>query len=328
MAALKKDQEDKKVVFISHINEELPIAKAIRQELKSHFGNWLEVFLSEAISFGEDWQKSINSKLKEAHLLLVLFSPDAVDRPWINIEAGYGIINKTKVIPLYCLGLDQDKLHYIYQRLLGIEITDSTGVKKLFRENILAELLKDKNIEDKSDHWVKSWEANVVKVTADYSNQRVIKVKLPFQSYFQILNEFDNRCLDVFSWRKEEKWPIIGYSPHGGNNQLWQLQKTDEIYFRITSKHSKLCLAAEPGDIQHNTGVRQYKYMGDYSQQWDLTQITNDSFKITSRKYPDSCITIIQDKMDPNTSQILLSPWAHRPEQRWTFRVIATVIPV
>jgi len=315
------DDQKLKTIFISHIHEEGTIAQAIKNELEKCFPAKVHVYLSEIVPFGDDWQKSVNTNLKEANLILILFSPDSIERPWINIEAGYGIISGKKVIPLFCLGLNQDRLHYMYQRLKGIDVEKPSDVKRLLEENIKKDLLED-NTQLNLDEGVKSLLTTVTTAVTSYANQRVINFKIQSQAYFHIFNEFSNRCLDVFSWRKTANAPIIAYSLHGGNNQLWQLQRLDDIYFRITSRHSKMCLEANDQNIFQN------KFDGNEKQQWDVTQISNENYKISCRQYPDKCLSIEQDKNDPQVSQVVIQPWRHQWHQIWTFKITATVTPV
>ena len=110
-------KKEAKNIFISHIHEESGIASAIKKELVKCFDERIQVFLSEAIPFGEDWQLSVIKNIENAHLILILFSPESIERPWINVEGGYGIISKKTVIPLFCLGAKGESLHYIYHRL-------------------------------------------------------------------------------------------------------------------------------------------------------------------------------------------------------------------
>ncbi len=132
--------------------------------------------------------------------------------------------------------------------------------------------------------------------------------------------------MDVFSWSKEPNAPIIGYGLHGGNNQLWQLQRVDAAFFRITSKHSKMCLEAY--NKSNDVNIKQNKFDGTHKQQWDLTQISNENYKISCRQYPETCLSIHQNEDDPQISQIVLQQWAHKWHQKWMFKVTTTVTPV
>ncbi len=166
-----------KTIFISHIHEEDTIAQAIKNELDGCFHNNVNIFLSEIIPFGDDWQNSVNTYLKQADLILILFSPDSVERPWINVEAGYGIISGKEVIPVYCLWMDPDALHYMYQRLKGVDVESPMDVRRLLQENIGKDLLQNIMKVD-IDRALQSWLTNVTTAVTAYANQQIINVKL------------------------------------------------------------------------------------------------------------------------------------------------------
>jgi hypothetical protein len=79
-----------RLVFISHSGKDTWIAKQIAREV-SQCG--ATPFLDEAdVEVGEDFEESILSFLEQAHELLVLLTPWALDRPyvWAEIGAAWG----------------------------------------------------------------------------------------------------------------------------------------------------------------------------------------------------------------------------------------------
>ena len=77
--------------------------------LQEAFGSNIRVFVSSdyvSISGGELWFHAILKGLKDCAVLIVLLSPDSVDRRWINFEAGVGIGAEAKVIPVVVHGLE------------------------------------------------------------------------------------------------------------------------------------------------------------------------------------------------------------------------------
>ena len=118
-------------IFISHIHEEAAIAKAVKQRLEWCFEGMVKVFLAEDVPHGEDWFAATRTELGAADLILALFSPASQHRPWVNIEAGFGIMSGKRVVPLCCLGLSPEDLPVIYGRQQTLEIDDPTGVEKL-----------------------------------------------------------------------------------------------------------------------------------------------------------------------------------------------------
>ena len=78
-------------IFLSHVHEEHPAAAAIKRELNACFAPNINVFLAEEIELGMDWFRHIREALERTEIILVILSRNSVHRPWVNIEAGYGI---------------------------------------------------------------------------------------------------------------------------------------------------------------------------------------------------------------------------------------------
>ncbi|MFW6046609.1 MAG: toll/interleukin-1 receptor domain-containing protein [Candidatus Woesearchaeota archaeon] len=121
-------------IFISHIHEENEIAKIIKNSLVDSFGEQINVFLSEEIQLGVNWFQEIKDALNSADVILVLFSHYSVHREWINIEAGYGIMNNKTVIPICCCGFKKSQLPIVYALYQAIEVTKVAELKTLFME--------------------------------------------------------------------------------------------------------------------------------------------------------------------------------------------------
>ncbi|HZH94501.1 MAG TPA: RICIN domain-containing protein, partial [Flavisolibacter sp.] len=317
---------DKKGIFISHIHEEEIIANAIKQVLDQYLENEVNVFISEAIPIGANWFKSIHEKLKTADLLLVLFSPDSIERPWINIEAGYSIMSDKKVVSVCYLGLKQEDLPFAYSQLKGISIDKESDVRKLFTQVIGRELLEGKWAL-KAEDAVAAWQSAVLNAVAAYKNQRIINVRFEPPSYYQIYNDKSARCLDVFGWSKKSKAVIIGYKMHGGANQSWLLQQTDEVHYKMVCRHSNLCLAVNDERGIDNLFAQQSEWNGNGNQQWEITELPHGDYIITSRQYPEKSLTIEPNKDDQNTSRITLRTYGDESHQKWLFKITATVKP-
>jgi hypothetical protein len=100
------------MVFISHIREEKSVALALKTLIESAFTN-VPVFVSSdpaSLGGGEEWYHYILENLAKAKVVLVLLSPESADRPWINLEAGIGMGQKSWVIPIAFRGLSFDAL--------------------------------------------------------------------------------------------------------------------------------------------------------------------------------------------------------------------------
>ncbi|MFG6490512.1 toll/interleukin-1 receptor domain-containing protein [Roseateles sp. BYS78W] len=96
-------------VFISHVHQEFALAKMVKEQLDLIFGAMVEVFLSEDTRLGDNWLAKVKTALTDSDFVFVLFSPTSHSRPWINIEAGYGVMAGKPVVPICCLGLKKSE---------------------------------------------------------------------------------------------------------------------------------------------------------------------------------------------------------------------------
>jgi hypothetical protein len=90
-------------VFISHINEEAPVALVLKRYLALAFGEAFPVFVSsdkESIEAGDEWYQEIMRGLTEVETVIVLLSQESARRGWINFEGGVGRGAGAKVIPM------------------------------------------------------------------------------------------------------------------------------------------------------------------------------------------------------------------------------------
>lgn len=84
----------KPLVFISHDSRDAELAEGFSKLLKSISAGMLKSFRSsdkkgtEGIEFGDEWYKSLMSKLECASDVVCLFTERSLDRPWILYEAG------------------------------------------------------------------------------------------------------------------------------------------------------------------------------------------------------------------------------------------------
>jgi hypothetical protein len=120
-------------LFISHVHEEYAVAEAVRRQLDQIFAEMVDVFLSENVKLGTDWLQEIKGALSAADIILVLFSPTSQSRPWINIEAGYGVMSGKMVVPVCHRGLTKDKLPTIYGLRQALELGSRTDIAKLLQ---------------------------------------------------------------------------------------------------------------------------------------------------------------------------------------------------
>jgi hypothetical protein len=117
-------------VFMSFIHEEESAAKHVHDFIHQILGQTINTFISSdknAIYAGEDWMKRILDELKTTKVLVSMLSPDSVNRPWINFEAGAATALQAKVISVCIGGLKINQLPKPYSSLQAVEIDTHEG---------------------------------------------------------------------------------------------------------------------------------------------------------------------------------------------------------
>ena len=95
-------------IFMSHITIESILADALRKHMIRDFIGLVDVFESSdrfSIPAGKKWLSEITEPLNRANLHLILCSPEAITRPWIQFEAGAAHVRGITIIPLCHSGL-------------------------------------------------------------------------------------------------------------------------------------------------------------------------------------------------------------------------------
>ena len=94
---------EKPRLFLSHIHEEAALARVLQKWTEDSFPGQCAVFVSsddKSIKKGSKWLDEIGNALKEARALVVLCSPNSLQRPWINFETGFGFARELPVFPV------------------------------------------------------------------------------------------------------------------------------------------------------------------------------------------------------------------------------------
>ncbi|MCX3081333.1 toll/interleukin-1 receptor domain-containing protein [Klebsiella michiganensis] len=123
---------NKKMVFISHINEEKEIALQFQKLVNNAFIGLFDTFVSsspEAISMGSRWLTKVSDALNSCHIAIIICSPESVKRPWINFEAGATWIRNIDVIPLCHSGMTPATLPVPLSELQGAVATDPSSIR-------------------------------------------------------------------------------------------------------------------------------------------------------------------------------------------------------
>lgn len=133
---------EKPIVFISHITEEKEVALALKKVFEKAFVNMMDVFVSSdprSIHLGQEWLQKIKFALSHCAVEIIIASPQAVKRPWINFEAGSGWIRAVPVIPLCHSGMEPSKLPFPLKALQGATATQEEELNLVLP--VLAEAL-------------------------------------------------------------------------------------------------------------------------------------------------------------------------------------------
>ena len=115
------------VVFISHQSDHQELAKVIKQQLESAFGNQVRVLLSSDlydVPGGEQSKERIRKVIRSLSVHLLLCDERTLENPWINIEAGVSWLQGKPIIPI-CFGqLDKGKLPKPYDDSPALDLDD------------------------------------------------------------------------------------------------------------------------------------------------------------------------------------------------------------
>jgi len=79
--------------------------------------------------------RRIRHALKSAKVVIALFSPESVERPWVNFEAGGAWFSDTKkLIPVCIGGLIPARLPKPYSNIQGINLQDRESIRDFVKE--------------------------------------------------------------------------------------------------------------------------------------------------------------------------------------------------
>lgn len=122
-------------IFISHITEDAGVAARLKQRMTEDFLGQATVFLSsdtESIAAGEEWLSSVSDAIRNSSIFIVLCSPIAITRPWVNFEAGAAWMKDIPLIPVCFAGLRPRDLPMPLSARQGLELNDAQGLRRLY----------------------------------------------------------------------------------------------------------------------------------------------------------------------------------------------------
>lgn len=119
-------------IFISHYSEEKPIAEAVHDLLEEAYSGFAEIYISSDIPAGTDWLKDIKDSLNGSDEVITVFTHKSVDRPWVNIETGYGVMAQKVVTPVLFGGYTKSELPIIYHLRQAVDSRSESDVAGLY----------------------------------------------------------------------------------------------------------------------------------------------------------------------------------------------------
>jgi hypothetical protein len=132
-----------RTIFVSHKRKDRVAAEKIRSALSLYGGTNLEVFVSERIEAGVDWNKQILGNLQKADWLLLLYTDPSEEWDWCLFEAGFFAgCAKNGQCRLTCLHTVEVPPPMPLQRWQSVPVTDGTMM-----ENFLKDLYSGINTE-------------------------------------------------------------------------------------------------------------------------------------------------------------------------------------
>jgi hypothetical protein len=121
-------------IFISHIADEKEIAFRLQRLFLESLSPPVPVFVSSdyySIESGDKWYEAILAGLRRAEVIVILLSKASIDRRWINFEAGIGMGQESRVIPVTWRGLTKDEIGLPLGQLQARDLHSKLDMKAL-----------------------------------------------------------------------------------------------------------------------------------------------------------------------------------------------------
>ncbi len=159
---------DRYRIFVSHYSEEKPIAQAVRDLLDHAYAGHAKVFISADIRAGNDWLMDIKEALVQSDEILTVFTFKSADRPWVNIETGFGNISGKPVTPILFSGFTLLDLPDVYHTRQSVNSRDQGAVVGLFNDILARMQGKTSHARTTStqDRFWKTWSDRIPKAEA------------------------------------------------------------------------------------------------------------------------------------------------------------------
>lgn len=89
-------------VFVSHATADKWIARTICEKIEQQGARTFRD--DRDIDGGDDIPDTIRLQIKQSREMIVLLTPNSVDRPWVTLEVGaaWGWSRKIRIVPVLC----------------------------------------------------------------------------------------------------------------------------------------------------------------------------------------------------------------------------------
>jgi hypothetical protein len=122
-------------VFISHKVKDRAAAEDIKSALDHRAAGNFEIFISERIEAGEEWNKAILDNLEKADWLLLLYTDPSEEWDWCLFEAGF-FAHRAKDVEgrLVCLHKQDVRPPTPLQRWQSVPVTDGATLENFLKD--------------------------------------------------------------------------------------------------------------------------------------------------------------------------------------------------
>src|SRR5687768_12432312 len=122
MSSQKEDKKESRRIFVSYASEDSGAAKELLSQLASQPN--FQIFTTNKISAGEDWQSKIRKELHQTDYFLVLLSPTSLQSKWIQFELGAAWGLNKFIIPIVTSKDVVNRIPLEFKNLRVIQLKD------------------------------------------------------------------------------------------------------------------------------------------------------------------------------------------------------------
>jgi len=127
-----------------------------------------------------------------------------------------------------------------------------------------------------------------------------------------VISNVNGLVIDIFGNSEDDNMPLILYTLHGEDNQIFIIERQEDLTYKITAKHSGMALTIK------NDMVLQSGWKGDDNQKWLIFESKDGIVKLIS--YLDNRVLSISKYIYYEETAMDVSEDNNLPEQQ--FRLI------